>query len=94
MCLLTNERYITYQTGFLCQGWDLGVTWGLGAKNFFFRNSTRFDVLVSDMNCTCTCTIFLGPQPLGPWGGVLLVVCYGVNTGPLIRLVNFRLLDR
>ena len=34
--LLTNERYITYQTGFLfgclghAQGWDLGVPWVVG----------------------------------------------------------------
>ena len=33
--LLTNERYITYQTGFSfgrlghAQGWDLGVPWGV-----------------------------------------------------------------
>ena len=40
--LLTNERYITYQTGFSfgrlghAQGWDLGVQWGVGGqKNIF-----------------------------------------------------------
>ena len=51
MYLLTNERYITYQTrlsfGHLghAQGWDLGVPWGVGGqKDFFFRNSTRFVV--------------------------------------------------
>ena len=42
MYLLTNERYITYQTGFSCgrlghaQGWDLGVLWGVGGQIFFF----------------------------------------------------------
>ena len=47
--LLTNERYKTYQTGFLlCRlgqapGWDLRVPVGLGV-NFIFRNSTRFGV--------------------------------------------------
>ena len=36
MYLHTNERYITYQTGFSfgrlghTQGWDLGVLWGGG----------------------------------------------------------------
>ena len=36
MYLLTNERYITFQTGFSfgrlghAQGWDLGVPWGGG----------------------------------------------------------------
>ena len=47
MHLLTNERYITYQTGFSfgslghVQGWDLGVPCGGGGGgggglNFFF----------------------------------------------------------
>ena len=37
VCLLANERYKTYQTGFsFCplghaQGWDLGVPWGWGS---------------------------------------------------------------
>ena len=42
--LLTNERYITYQRGFLfgrlghAQGWDLGVPWGGGVGfNLFFQ---------------------------------------------------------
>ena len=39
--LLTNERYITYQTGFSfghlghAQGWDLGDCWGIGGQIFF-----------------------------------------------------------
>ena len=39
--LLTNERYITYQTGFSfgrlghAQAWALGVPWGWGVKFFF-----------------------------------------------------------
>ena len=75
MILLTNERYITYQTGFSfgplghAQAWDLGVSWGGGggggggSKIFFFRNSTRFGVLVTHMNGTCTGTIFGSPLP-------------------------------
>ena len=49
--LLTNERSITYQTGFSfgrlghAQGSDLGVPWGVGgSKIIFFRNSTKFGV--------------------------------------------------
>ena len=50
--LLTNERYITYQTGFSfgrlghAQGWDLGVPCGVGGggASFFPQNSTRFGV--------------------------------------------------
>ena len=40
MYLLTNERYITYQTSFSfgrlghAQGWDLGVLWGAKKKCF------------------------------------------------------------
>ena len=69
--LLTYERYITCQTGFSfghlghAQGWDLGVPWGLGGQNFFLRNSTRFGVLVTYMNCTCSGTIFWVPSPWG-----------------------------
>ena len=72
--LLTNERYITYQTGFSfgrlghAQAWELGVPWGWGVKNFFFRNSTRFGVLVTHMNGTCTGTIFGSPPPPPPCG--------------------------
>ena len=43
MYLLTNERYITYHTGFSighlghAQGWDLGgYRGGLGGQKFFF----------------------------------------------------------
>ena len=42
MYLLTNEIYITYQTGFSfgrlgqAQGWDLGVLLGVGGKKNFF----------------------------------------------------------
>ena len=42
MYLLTNKRYITYQTGFSyghlghAKGWDLGVPWGVGGQNSFF----------------------------------------------------------
>ena len=38
---LTNERYITYRTGFSfrhlghAQGWDLGVPWGVGGSKLF-----------------------------------------------------------
>ena len=42
LCLLTNERYKTYQTGFSfghlghAPGWDLWVPWGLGGQKCFF----------------------------------------------------------
>ena len=76
MCLLTNERYKTYQTGFSFRclghapgvglGGTLGVEW---SKKIFFRNSTRFGVWVAYINGTCNGTIVLDPHPLGPWGG-------------------------
>ena len=51
VCLLTNERYKTYQTGFSfsrlghAPGMGLGVPWGVGGPNFFsLQNSTRFGV--------------------------------------------------
>ena len=75
--LLTNERYITYQTGFSfgrlghAQGWDLRVLWGIGSQNFFFF--PKFNQI------SCVSYLqewhmhqhnFFGPHPLGPWGGV------------------------
>ena len=51
MCLLTHERYKTYQTGFSfgrlgpAPGVGLGGTvGGLGMSIFFFKNSFRFGV--------------------------------------------------
>ena len=50
VCLLTNERYKIYQTGFSFGrlGHAPGVghegTMGVGGQHFFFRNSTRFGV--------------------------------------------------
>ena len=55
MHLLTNERYLTYQIGFLfgllghAQGWNWGVPWGPGVISFF-QNSTRFGVWVTYIN--------------------------------------------
>ena len=76
MYLLTNERYITYQTGFSfghlghAQGLDLWYHGGVGGpKNFFFRNSTKFGVCFTYMYWDMHWHNFLGPHPLGPWGG-------------------------
>ena len=78
VCLLTNERYKTYQTGFSfshlghARGVGLWGTVGGWGVNFFFQNSTRVGVRVTYMNGTCNGTIFwvLAPPPqLGPWGG-------------------------
>ena len=41
---------------------------GVGGQNFFFLNSTRFGVLVTYMNCTCTDTMFGVPSPPGALG--------------------------
>ena len=72
MYLLTNERYIIYQRGFSfrrlghAQGWDLGVPLGIGGpKKIFCRNSNRFGVFVTYMNCTSMGTIF---WVRSPWG--------------------------
>ena len=50
VCLLTNERYKTYQTGFSVHrlghvpGVGLRVPWGVGGQKLFPPNSTRFGV--------------------------------------------------
>ena len=74
MYLLTYERYITYQTGFSfgrlghAQGWDLGVLWGLGAKIFFSKIQIWCVSYFHELHMQRH--NYLGPQPLGPWGGV------------------------
>ena len=74
--LLTYERYITYQTGFSfghlghAQGWDLGVPWGLGAKKNFFPKFNQIWCVSYLHELYMQRHNFLGPQPLGPWGGV------------------------
>ena len=53
-----------------CPGVGLWGTVGVGGpQNFFFRNSARFGVLVTYMNCTCSGTIFLVLSPWGLWEG-------------------------
>ena len=70
MYLLTNEIYITYQTGFTfgrlgqAQGWDLGVPWGVGGKKIFFRNSQILCVSYSH-GWHMHRRHFLGPLPWG-----------------------------
>ena len=81
--LLTNERYITYHTGFLfgrlrhAQGWDL---WVVGGSKKILQNSTRFSVWVSHMNGTCTGTIFWVPAP------------WGLGEGSKIKFLNMIML--
>ena len=49
MCLLTNERYITYQTRFSFRlvGYapGVGLGGGGGSKIKFFQNSTKFGLV-------------------------------------------------
>ena len=72
--LLTNERYLTYQPGFLfglqghAKGWDLRVPWwgrGGGGFNKSFPEIQPDLVCVTHMNGTCTGTIFWVPAPWG-----------------------------
>ena len=68
VCLLTNERFKTFQTGFSfgrlghAPGVGLGGTiGGLGSKIVFFFFQIQ-PVLVCELH-------FFGPRLLGPWGG-------------------------
>ena len=51
MYLPTNERYITYQTGFSfghlghAEGWDLGVPWGGGGVGVNFFSEIQQDLV-------------------------------------------------
>ena len=74
MCLLRNEGYKTYQTGFSFSrlghapgGRTCGYRGGLG--------SHFFSEIQPDLACELPTSMahataqFLGPHPLGPWGG-------------------------
>ena len=67
---LTNERYITYETGFSfgrlghTQGWDLGVSWGLGS--FFYEIQPDLMCELLSLMAHAPAQFFLGPRPLGP----------------------------
>ena len=76
MCLLTNERYKTYQTGFTfrCLGHAPGV--GLGGtvggwvvKKKCFPKFNQIWCVSNLHQWHMQRHNFLGPNPLGPWGG-------------------------
>ena len=74
MCLLTNERYKIYQTGLsfgrlghapgVRLGGTVGVEWS--KKNSEIQPDLVCELLTSMAHATAQ---FLGPHPLGPWGG-------------------------
>ena len=52
------------------QGWDLGVPWGVGkVKKKFFPKFNQIWCVSSLHNWHMHRCHFLGPRPLGPWGG-------------------------
>ena len=75
VCLLTNERYKTYQTGFsyFCLGHApgvrLGVPWGVGWSKIFFPKFSQIWCVNYLHQWHMRRHNFLGPHPLGPWGG-------------------------
>ena len=78
MCLLTNERYKTYQMRFsfgrLGHAPGVGL-WvyhgglGGGVKKFFFPKFNQIWCASYLHDCHIQRHNFLGPGPLGPWGG-------------------------
>ena len=78
MYLLTHERYKTYQTGFSfgglghALGVGLGGTVGVGgggSKKFFFTKFNQIWCVSLFHELHTHWHHFLGPRPLGPWGG-------------------------
>ena len=76
MCLLTNERYKTYQTGFsfgrLGHGPGVGLWGTVGGcvvKKNFFRKFNQICCVSYLHEWHMQRHHFLGPRPLGPWGG-------------------------
>ena len=90
LCLLTHERYKTYQTGYSfgrlghAPGWDLGVLWGVGGVK------KNFSEIQPDLVCELQTEwhmhwrhFFLVPSPWGlgegPKGQISLNLNYKVN---------------
>ena len=77
MYLLTNEIYITYQTGFSfgrlgqAQGWDLGYRGGLGVKKKFFPKFNQILCVSYSHEWHMHRHNFLGPPPWGLGKGQL-----------------------
>ena len=76
MCLLTNERYKTYQTGLsfhrlgLAPGVGLrGTMGGWGGQKSFFPKFNQFWCVSYYHEWHMQRHNFLGPRLLGPWGG-------------------------
>ena len=76
MCLLTNERYKTYQTGFSfgrlghAPGVGLGGTvGGCGVKKIFFPKFNQIWCVSYLHEWHMQRHLFWGPRPLEPWGG-------------------------
>ena len=75
VCLLTNERYKTYQTEFsfhrlgMPQGWDLRVQWGGGGHKTFFPKFNQIWCVSYSHQWHMQRHNFLGPCLLGLWGG-------------------------
>ena len=76
MCLLTHERYKTYQTGFSfgrlghAPGVGLrGTVGGLGVKIFFISKFNQIWCVSYLHEWHMHRRHFLGPHPLGPWEG-------------------------
>ena len=70
VCLLTNERYNTYQTGFLFgpRGGTWGY-WGLGVKKLIFLKFNQIWCVSYSPEWHVKYHNDFGPHPLGPWGG-------------------------
>ena len=51
------------------QGWDLGVPWGVVGSNFFFPKFNQIWCVSYLHKWHMQRHHFLGPRPLGPWGG-------------------------
>ena len=81
MCILTNERYKTYQTGFLFCRLGHALAVGLGVLrdqiqipscclSVMLSPPKPLDKIKPSLMFEGVCNGILLPRPLGPWGGV------------------------
>ena len=74
MCFLTNERYKHIRRNFhlvacvMTQGWNLGVSWGVGVQIFFLKLNQIWCVSYLHERHMQRHNIRV-PTPLGSWGG-------------------------
>ena len=83
VCLLRNERYKTYQMGFsfghLGHAPGAGLWGTVGGQKIFLSKFNQNGFVSYLHECHMQGHQFLGPRPLGPWGGAKRPISLNLN---------------